>query len=329
MAETMQAVQYTSYGGGPSALQHKEIPIPVPDAKKMLVKVEAASVNPVDYKVQAGMIRPMLPAKFPHTPGTDIAGEVVKVGSEVKDFAPGDKIIAWLDLKYGGSLAEYAVASPKYSVLRPSEVSAVEGACLPVAGLTALQGLTNGGMNFDGSFSGNVLITGASGGVGTYAVQIAKLGGAHVTATCGERNIDLIKSLGADEILDYKTPEGKKLISPSGKKYDLVLNTASAVSFADIQPQLAPKGIVFELNPGPKTMLVAAVKKLTLSKQKYNILMLSAEARNLELLANWVKEGKLRAIVDSKFPLAKAEDAWKKSKEGHALGASTLIHFES
>ncbi|KAL3701915.1 hypothetical protein R1sor_019937 [Riccia sorocarpa] len=320
MAELMKAVQYSSYGGGPAALQHKEIPVPAPDAKKMLVKVEAASVNPVDWKIQGGIGRPLLPAKFPHTPGTDIAGEVVKVGSEVKDFAPGDKIVAWLDTKHGGSLAEYAVASPKYSVVRPSEVSPIDGACLPVAGLTALQGLTNGGMNFDGSFSGNVLITAASGGVGTYGVQIAKIGGAHVTATCGERNIDLIKSLGADEVLDYKTPEGKKLISPSGKKYDLVLNTASAVSFADIQPQLAPKGIVFELNPTPKNLLVAAARKLSLSKQRYNVLLLAAESRNLELLVNWVKEGKLRTIIDSKYPLAKAEDAWKKSKEGHAVG---------
>ncbi|BBM99314.1 chloroplastic oxoene reductase [Marchantia polymorpha subsp. ruderalis] len=329
MAEMMQAVQYSSYGGAHAALQHKEIPIPVPKKGEILVKVEAASVNPVDWKMQGGVMRPMLPAKFPHTPGTDIAGEVVKVGSEVKDFAPGDKVVAWLELKHGGAMAQYAVANPKTTVVRPPEVSAVEAACLPVAALTALQALTSGGMNFDGSYSGNVLVTGASGGVGTYAVQLGKIAGAHVTATCGERNIELIKFLGADEVLDYKTPEGKKLISPSGKKYDLVVNAAaSAVTFSDMQPQLAPKGVVFELTPSPKTFLTSVIKRVSMSKQKYNQLMLNVEARNLEMLVGFVKEGKLHAVIDSKFPLAKVEEAWKKSKEGHAVGKIVITVTE-
>ncbi|KAI5058422.1 hypothetical protein GOP47_0026592 [Adiantum capillus-veneris] len=188
----MQALQYSSYGGGPSALKHVEIPVPTPKTGEVLVKLEAASVNPVDWKIQSGIARPFLPSKFPYIPGTDIAGEVVSLGQGVNGYSAGDKVISWLDLRSGGSFAEYAVASVKYTVKRPPEVSAIDGSCLPVAGLTALQSIRDtAGVKLDGSSNANLLITAASGGVGLYAVQIAKLGGAHVTATCGARNIEL------------------------------------------------------------------------------------------------------------------------------------------
>ncbi|KAL0436702.1 UNVERIFIED_CONTAM: Quinone-oxidoreductase QR1, chloroplastic [Sesamum radiatum] len=272
----MHALQYESYGGGAAGLKHVEVPVPTPSKGEVLLKLEATSINPVDWKIQKGLLRPLLPPKFPFIPTTDVAGEVVEVGPGIKNFKPGDKVVAMLNTLTGGGFAEYGVAKESLTVPRPPEVSAAEGAGLPVAGLTAHMALTQTiGLKLDGSGpQKNILVTAASGGVGVYAVQLAKLGNAHVTATCGARNVDLAKSLGADEVLDYKTPEGAALKSPSGRKYTMQCFTVQ-------QP---------------------------------------FRGENLQYLVDLVKEGKLKSIIDSKFPLSKAEDAWAKSIDGHATG---------
>ncbi|CAM6022706.1 unnamed protein product [Sphagnum balticum] len=323
MANLMQAVQYTSFGGGASALKHVEVPVPKPSKDEVLVKVEAASVNPVDWKVQKGDLRFILPTKFPYTPGTDIAGEVVGLGPGVTTFAVGDKVSSWLGLKKGGSLAEYAVAPITSTVKRPEGVSAIDGASLGVAGSTALQALRDlVGWKFDGSqkTQKNLLITAASGGVGTYAVQLAKLEGAHVTATCGARNVDLIRSLGADEVLDYNTPEGKQLKSPSGKKYDAVFHCAHYQPFSYFKPQLTPGGKVLDLTPSGNLLLSMAAQRLTFAKQKFITFLTPPNVDALNLLTNFTQEGKLKAVVDSTYPLSRAEDAWARSIDGHATG---------
>lgn len=205
---------------------------------------------------------------------------------------------------------------------RPSEVSAAEGAGLPVAGLTALKALTEAaGIKLDGTGNkANILITAASGGVGHYAVQLAKLGNTHVTATCGARNLDLVKKLGADEVIDYKTPDGAALKSPSGKKYDAVIHCATGIPWSTFEPNLNNNGKVIDITPGPSAMLTFALKKLTFSKKQLVPLLLIPKKDNLEYLIKLVKEGKLKTLVDSKHPLSKAEDAWDKSISGHATG---------
>ncbi|KAK6145133.1 hypothetical protein DH2020_021953 [Rehmannia glutinosa] len=229
-AKLMHAVQYEGYYGGAASLKHVEVPVPTPSKGEVLLKLEATSLNPIDWKTQKGMLRPLLPRKFPFIPATDVAGEVVEVGPGVNNFKPGDKVVAMLSHLTGGGLSEYGVVKENLTVPRPPEVSAAEGAGLPVAGLTAHMALTQSArLKLDGSGpQKNILVTAASGGVGHYAVQLAKLGNAHVTATCGARNIDFVKNLGADEVLDYKTPEGAALKSPSGKKYDAVIHCAAA-----------------------------------------------------------------------------------------------------
>ncbi|KAL6978843.1 hypothetical protein U1Q18_020511 [Sarracenia purpurea var. burkii] len=161
----------------------------------------------------------------------DIAGEVVEVGPGVKNFKAGDKVVSILKAFSGGGLAEFAVAKGNLTVTRPPEVSAAEGAALPIAALTAHEALTEtAGIKLDRTGPRkNILITAASGAVGHYAVQLAKLGNTHVTATCGARNIDFVRSLGADEVLDYKTPEGEALTSPSGLKYDAVIHCTTGI----------------------------------------------------------------------------------------------------
>ncbi|OVA05705.1 Alcohol dehydrogenase superfamily [Macleaya cordata] len=320
--KVMQAVRYEGYGGGAPGLKHVEVPVPAPKKDEVLLKVEAVSLNPVDWKIQKGVLRPLLPRKFPYIPATDVAGEVIEVGPGVYNFEAGDKVVALLNHAIGGGFAEFAVASKSLTVKRPPEVSAAEGAGLPVAGLTALQALTNSaGVKLDGTGNPtNILITAASGGVGHYAVQLAKLGNVHVTATCGARNVDFVKSLGADEVLDYKTPEGAALKSPSGRKYDAVIHCASGIPFSTFEPNLSEKGKVIDITPTPMSMMTSAFKKLTLSKKQLVPLLMFPKSENLEYLVGLVKEGKLKTIVDSKHPLSKAEDAWAKSIDGHATG---------
>ncbi|ONH92788.1 hypothetical protein PRUPE_8G196000 [Prunus persica] len=318
----MHAVQYDGYGGGPSGLKHVEIPIPNPNKDEVLLKLEAASLNPFDWKVQKGMLWPLLPRRFPHIPGTDVAGEVVQVGPGVKKFKAGDKVVAMVNPLNGGGLAELAVTKESLTATRPPEVSAATAVGLPVAGLTAHQALIqSAGIKLDGSGEeANILITAASGGVGLYAVQLAKLGNTHVTATCGARNLEFVKSLGADEVIDYKTPEGATLKSPSGRKYDAVIHCATGIPWSTFEPNLSANGKVIDITPGLSAVANFALGKLTFSKKQLVPLLLSPKAQNLDYLLKLVGEGKLKTIIDSKYPLTKAEDAWAKSIDGHATG---------
>jgi len=326
----MKAVQYNGYGGGAGALQYADAPIPTPKKGELLIKLEATALNPMDWKIQNGVLRPLLPSKFPFIPSVDVAGDVISVGPGVNDLTTGDKIVSLLGLRSGGGLAEYAVAPIKTTVKRPPGVSAEKGAGLPTAALTALQAVRDSaGVKLDGSAQEmNLLITAASGGVGHYAVQIAKLGGAHVTATCGARNLSLIKDLGADEVLDYKTPEGAALKSPSGRKYDAVIQCTSNIPWSTFQPNLSPNGKVIDLTPKLMSLATTFVQKLTLSRQQIVPFLVSANSNDLALLVNLVNEGKVKTIIDSKYPLEKVADAWAKNMDGHATGKIVVTFGE-
>ncbi|KAL7201129.1 hypothetical protein ACSBR1_032940 [Camellia fascicularis] len=325
----MNAVQYDSFGGGVASLKHVEIPVPALKKGEILIKMEAASLNPVDLTIQKGLMRPILiPRKLPFTPATDIAGEVVEVGTGVTKFKAGDKVVSYLGLSSGGGLAEFAVANETMTVPRPPEVSAAEAAGLPIAAITAHVALTQpAGVKPDGTDpKKNILITAASGGVGHYAVQLAKLGNTHVTATCGARNLDFVKSLGADEVIDYKTPEGQVLKSPSGKKYDVVVHCARGFPWSTFEPSLSTNGKVIDLTPSPSTMMTFALKKLTFSKKQLVPLICAPTVENLEYVVKLVKEGKLKTVIDSKYPMSKAEEAWAKIMDGHATG-KIIVEF--
>ncbi|KAG6576000.1 Quinone-oxidoreductase-like, chloroplastic, partial [Cucurbita argyrosperma subsp. sororia] len=320
----MKAVRYEAYGGGSAALKHVEVPIPGPKDDEVLLKVEAVSLNPFDWKIQKGVVRPFLPRNFPHIPCTDVAGEVLEVGSRVKRLKAGDKVVTFLNHATGGGLAEYVVAKEASTVIRPPEVTAADGAALPVAALTAHQALTQAaGIKLDANGPQlNILITAASGGVGHYAVQLAKLGNTHVTATCGARNIEFVKSLGADEVIDYKTSEGAALKSPSGKKYDAVIHCATGIPWSVFEPNLSSNGKVIDITPAnASTVMTFAIKKLTFSKKKLvPMWSMSFKNENLEYVMNLTKERKVKSMIDSRYTLSKAEEAWAKSVDGHATG---------
>ncbi|XP_040383780.1 chloroplast envelope quinone oxidoreductase homolog [Oryza brachyantha] len=326
-AKTMRALQYDKYGGGAEGLKHVEVPVPAPKEGEVLIKMEAASINPIDWKIQKGMVRPFLPKKFPFVPVGDLSGEVVELGAGVSGFKPGDKVIS-MSFPNCGGLAEYAVAPASLTVARPPEVSAAEGASLPTAAGTALQQLKAAGVRFDAPGAGagadgpkNVLVTAASGGVGHYAVQLAKLAGLHVTATCGARNLGFVGGLGADEALDYKTPGGAALRSPSGKKYDAVAHCAPPAPWSTFKNVLADAGgAVVDVTPGIAATATAFLHKVTFSKKRLVPLILMPKKEEMEWLADMAKQGKLKTAIDSTYPLSRAHEAWAKSMEGHATG---------
>nr|CAB3457499.1 unnamed protein product [Digitaria exilis] len=325
--KTMRALQYEKYGGGAEGLKHVEVPVPSPKKGEVLLKLEAASINPIDWKIQKGMVRPFLPKKFPFIPVGDISGEVVELGTGVTNLKPGDKVIS-ISFPTGGGLGEYAVAPASLTVSRPPEVSAAEGASLPTAASTALQQLNAAGVStFDDGGSGddknvpkNILITAASGGVGHYAVQLAKLAGLHVTATCGARNLGFVSSLGADEVLDYKTPEGAKLRSPSGRKYDAVAHCATGTPWSTFAPVLAEHATVVDVTPGIAAAARSFLQKVTFAKQRLVPLVLMPKKEEMEWLVEITRQGKLKTVIDSRYPLSRAQEAWAKSMEGHATG---------
>ncbi|XP_066390512.1 chloroplast envelope quinone oxidoreductase homolog [Miscanthus floridulus] len=256
----------------------------------------------------------------------DISGEVVELGSGVTNCKQGDKVIS-ISFATGGGLAEYAVAPASLTVARPPEVSAAEGASLPTAASTALQQLKAAGVSsFDGGSGAdnggpkNVLVTAASGGVGHYAVQLAKLAGLHVTATCGARNLGFVGGLGADEVLDYKTPEGATLRSPLGTKYDAVAHCATGTPWSVFAPVLADRATVVDVTPGIAAAAKSFLQKVTFAKKRLVPLLLIPKKEEMEWLVDMTRQGKLKTVVDSRYPLSRAQEAWAKSIEGHATG---------
>ncbi|CAN6371564.1 unnamed protein product [Urochloa humidicola] len=225
----------------------------------------------------------------------------------------------------GGGLADYAVASAKLTVKRPCGVSAAEGAGLPTAAITALKSLRSVGANkFDGTGTGNkpltVLITAAPGGVGLYTLQLAKLAGFHVTATCGARSMDAVHGDGAVEVLDYKTPEGATMRSPSGSTTAWSTARSGRARWPAFKPLLSGKGKVVDLTPNFSAYLTATLHRVTFARKRLVPLFLWPNKADLELPVGLVEDGRLKTVVDSRSPLGDASKAWEKSIEGHPTG---------
>ncbi len=231
----MKAAIYTSYGL-PDVVRITDVEKPVPKDDEVLIKVRAASVNPIDWRLMKGepralRIMPRL-LKMPiGRPGVDAAGEVEAVGSNVTQFKPGDEVFG----SCRGAFAEYACTAASNLVMKPDDVTFEQGASIFVAGLTALQGLRDKGKIQSGS---KVLINGAAGGVGTFAVQIAKTFGAHVTGVCSTRNVEMVRSIGADEVIDYTQSD----FTTSNQRYDLILECVGNHSFSECRRVLTAAG---------------------------------------------------------------------------------------
>ncbi len=318
----MKAIRYHDYGA-PDVLRYQEIESPIPGDNEVLIKVKSASINPLDWHMMRGrplFMRAMTGISKPkqHGLGADIAGVVEATGKGVTRFKPGDHVFGDVYKLRLGSLAEYACALENCLVLKPENISFEQVAASPVAAITALQGLRDTGKIREGQ---SVLINGASGGVGSFAVQIAKSYGAQVTGVCSTRNLELVKSIEADQVIDYT----KEDFANQDKKYDLIFDAVGNRSVPDIAKALKPNGkcVIAGFTNMPRLMhhifRGAWVSKTT---NKWVGLMPTAhmEQEDLEFLAELLATGKVRSVIDRVYPLEKAAEAVEYLETAHARG---------
>ncbi|MDH3730861.1 MAG: NAD(P)-dependent alcohol dehydrogenase [Acidimicrobiia bacterium] len=321
----MKAVSYRSYGS-PEDVEVLEVDQPAPGDDDVLIRVHAASVNPYDWhmmrgepylvRLQAGLRRPKLT-----TLGADVAGRVEAVGSNVTEFQAGDEVFG----QGRGSFAEYVTASPRALALKPPGVTFEQAAAVPIAGLTALQGLRDKGRIAPGH---RVLINGASGGVGTFAVQIAKTYGAEVTGVCSTRNLDLVLSIGADHVVDYTTDD----FTESGEQYDLILDAVGNRSLSAYRRAMTPKGVLVVAGAhemgnwvGPLVHLAKVALRSAFSSHKMVVMLASTKASDLAVLGELLASGKVTPVIDRTYPLAETADAIRHVEEGHARGKVIIV----
>jgi alcohol dehydrogenase len=326
----MRAAFIRHYGNN-DAIEISEQPVPEVGSRDVLIRVRAASVNPVDYKIRNGQLKTMLSLKFPLVLGSDCAGVVEKCGADVRGFKPGDAVFARLEKERIGTYAEFAVANESSVALKPTNLDFNQAAAIPLAGLTAWQALTEIGKLQAGQ---KVLIHAGSGGVGTFAIQIAKHLGAFVATTCSARNTDLMKSLGADVVIDYKTQKFDSLLSD----YDVVFDTLSGdtqhrsfsilkrggtlVTIAGIPT--AEFGREWGVNPIVRMFLAFKNRTSTkLAKQRgvnFKYLFMHPSGEQLRDIAHLVEAGKIKTIIDKSFDLDHLRDAFNYSQTGRAVG---------
>lgn len=284
---------------------------PSPSDHDVLVKVYSASVNPKDWKLNrsyAHLVTPLGNKILPPIFGDDLAGEVVAIGKKVNNFAIGDRVFG-MDMRLRtASLAEYAVINTRRLAHLPNVIEYHDAAGVPLAGQTALQGLRQGGATTGSS----VLIIGASGGVGTYAVQIAKIMGCHVTGVCSARNTELVEELGADDTLDYTAGDYRSSAGP----FDLVFDVTSYETPGSCRKLVKPGGHFISTMGHAR----GTVATFFANRKKASIVVVESYTEDLNTLADWMKTGKLRTVIDSQFPLEDAEQAYARSRTGRARG---------
>jgi NADPH:quinone reductase-like Zn-dependent oxidoreductase len=316
----MKAIISEKYGS-PEVLKLAEIDKPVPEDDQVLVKIHAASINFGNLVLLKG--EPFL-ARFAFglfkpnhlIPGGDMAGVVEAAGINIKKFKPGDKVFGDLSGSGWGSLAEYAAVPESSLALMPAGLSFTEAAAVPMAAVTALQSLRDKGNIQKGQ---KVMIYGASGGVGTFAVQIAKSFGAEVTGVCSTENIDMLKSLGADQYIDYKKTD----FTVHNDQYDLILGVNGSISIRTYRRALRPDGQFVHVGGSGKQMFQALMMgpwaSLT-GKQKVGSFLQRQNQNDLMFVAKLIEEGKVRPILDRTYSLEDVQEAFRYFAEGHARG---------
>ncbi len=318
--ETMKAIVYRCYGS-PDVLEFADVEKPAPADNEVLVKVQAASVNPLDWHYMRGSPYIMRLGSGIGTPkdsrlGVDFAGTVEAVGENVTRFKPGDEVFGGRR----GAFAEYVIVPEDRALaLKPANVTFEQAASVPIAGLTALQALRDKGRLEPGQ---KVLINGASGGVGTFAVQIAKSLGAEVTGVCSTRNVEMVRSIGADHVIDYK----KEDYTQSERKYDLIIDMVGNHSLTANRKALTPNGILVMVG-GAKgnwmAPLMNPLKALFLSPfvdQELVLILARLHQDDLIIIGDLMQAGEVTPVIDRRYRLSEVPAAIRYSEEGHARG---------
>ena len=315
----MKAIVVTHYGT-PDDLRLEEIPEPVPRDNEVLVQVRASAVTfsnlalvtgkPLIARLAGlGFMRPKIPV-----PGSDIAGRVVATGKNVTRFSPGDEVYGDLSMCGRGGLAEYVCAPEDALAKKPANLSFVEAAAVPEAALVALQALRDHGQIKSGQ---KVVIAGASGGIGTFAVQIAKYFGAEVTGVCSTRNVDMVRSLGADHIIDYTREDFTK----NGQQYDLILATAGYRPIFDYRRALGPRGIYVATGGAMAQIFQALLLGPFFSTGGKKMgSMLVEPNKDLDFMRDLIEAGHVRPVFDRVYPFDRAAEAFRYYGERHARG---------
>lgn len=316
----MKAIITERYGT-PDVLEFKETAKPTPKDNEVLVKIHAASLNMFNWhlltadiflvRLNAGFFKP----KY-KIPGADVAGRVEAVGKNVTQFKVGDEVYGDLAASGCGSFAEYVAVPEKALALKPVNLTFEEAAAFPMAAVTALQGLRDAGKIQAGH---KVLIQGASGGVGSFAVQVAKVLGAEVTAVCSTRNMDLVRSLGADHVIDYT----KEDFTKNGKQYDLILAVNGYHPINDYKGALTPKGIYVMAGGTTKQIFEAVLRGSFVSEKdgrKLGALTAQPKQADLIYLKGLAEAGKIKPVIDKRYPLSETAQALRYLGEGHARG---------
>jgi NADPH:quinone reductase-like Zn-dependent oxidoreductase len=313
----MKAIVYKTYGP-PDVLQMEEVEKPAPDENQVLIKVHAASINAGDYRTMRAdpfLIRLMSGLLKPKDPrlGWDLAGRVEAVGKNIKQFRPGDEVFGCAN----GTFAEYALAKEDHLALKPANKSFEEAAALPVAALTALQGLRDAAGIRPGQ---KVLIYGASGGVGSYAVQFAKLFGAEVTAVCNTRNLDMVRSIGADHVIDYT----KEDFTKSRQRYDLIFAVNGYHPLSAYKRALSPQGIYICAGGAMRQFLQAILLGALMSrkggKKMGTMGIAKINQKDLVYLGQLLEAGKIAPVIDRRYPLSEIAEAFRYIEAKHAQG---------
>lgn len=312
----MKAVIIKKYGTS-DVLQISEIEKPEITENEILVKIRAASVNPVDYKIRRGDLKLFTSRKFPKMLGADFSGEIVEIGEKITDFAIGDSVFGMLSATRGGAYAEYVAVEPKTIIRKPENLDFEQAAAIPLAAETALQALRNLGQIKRGD---TVLVNGSTGGVGHFAVQIAHAYGAEVTAICSKRNVELSKRLGAEEVVDYKAINFNEL----NGKYDIIFDVVSNFRISEAKKMLKPKGIYIATLPTPGK-IVQNIFSPILGRKVFRIIMTRHNQEDLKELKILVKSGRLEPVIEHRFKLEEIVRAHRQMETGHTRGKIVLI----
>ena len=305
----MRAVIIEEYGGK-EKLKEVEVPMPQPKAHQVIVKERATSINPIDWKLREGYLQQMMPWEFPIILGWDVAGDIVEVGSEVTDWKVGDRVFARPDTTRFGTYAEYTAVDDNLLAYIPENISYEEAAAAPLAGLTAWQALFDYGKLVEGE---KVLIHAGAGGVGTYAIQLAKSKGAFVISTASESNRDLLMSLGVDQFIDYKNEDFTELLSDVDVIFDTMGGEVLENSFKVVKPHTGR--IISIVGNADKEL----VEKTDIT---FNNIWLEPDGKQLSQLAQLMEQGKVKSIIGATYPLTEkgVYDAHALSETHHAVG---------
>jgi NADPH:quinone reductase-like Zn-dependent oxidoreductase len=306
----MKAIRIHEFGG-PDVLSIDEIPVPQPGKDEVLIKVHATSVNPVDWKIRAGLRKEKFPSTLPLTLGWDVSGVIEELGEKVSNFRKGDEVYGRPDPTKNGAYAEYIVVKANLLAIKPMSIGHTEAAAVPLAGLTAWQGLFDKGLLKEGQ---KVLIHAAAGGVGTYAVQFAKSKGAYVIGTASDRNIDFLKRLGADEVIDYNMENFETVVND----IDLVLDTIGG------DTQLKSIDV---LKTGGRLISTLAADYVKEAKEKGVVLIdfiAQSVPDQLAEIAQLIDSGKVKPIIDQVLPFTDAKKAHMSIEQGHTRGKIVL-----